>query len=425
MSVVVAVVLSLSSCADSDKDEQSISEEAVITKFALMGNDTIEGYSFVVDSDSMVIYNPDSIEYGLGVDSLYAVINPTFYKVWVNDTVDFYLFDTLWMNFEQSVWYTVVAADEKTEATYELRINRHTVDPDTMVWNGVASQVYRGVSTAERAVAMGDRLVYMVEVDGAVSVYVSSDGRVWDESVPEGLPAGADLRHAVAMDSSVCVTAGGRLYESADGLKWLEREMDVMVDRLLFAMNGVLYAVVTEGESQVLVSRDGGVWSRVAALPYDFPVRGEAVTVAKNPAGVYRAFVVGGMDAAGKCLSSVWSTENGAYWSNLTSGSTGVTPRAYAGVAQYANHLMLFGGRDADGKVVGDELWSKDYGLTWESTAETKVVLPQLYVRRYDLSVVPLQDGSLYLIGGRASDDTSIADVWRGVHYASLPGFVE
>ena len=76
-------------------------------KFLNLGdNDSIKGigdYAFVIDNDSMLIYNSDSIDYGTRIDSLGFVITPRFSSVYVNDTIDLYDKDKLWQLYRMSL----------------------------------------------------------------------------------------------------------------------------------------------------------------------------------------------------------------------------------------------------------------------------------------------------------------------------------
>ena len=413
------------SCLEDKKVKDPISETAKITNFSLKGNDTVKKYVFSINQDSLLIYNADSMPMNTRIDSLYAVIKPKFHKVYINDSIDLYKFDTLWLNFENEIRYTVVAADKKTEATYRLQINRHTVDPDTMVWEGVNSEIFSGVATDERVLLMRDTMVYITHIGGNINVRKSVDGKVWRNVAVSGLPTTietADCYHAVSSGEKLYMTIDSTLYTSADAAKWTAVETSSTVDRLLYYMDGVLYGVIIEEGSQQLAALEGNTWNMKTTLPSSFPVGGEAVCVGLSPTRTSRVFVLGGIDAEGNCLSSTWSTENGSYWSNLSPGEPRFTPRSHAAIAQYASHLMVFGGRNTGGAVVSDEMWSKDYGMNWD-TISVKMALPQMYVRRYDHSAVVTSGGMIYLVGGRASDDTQIADVWRGINYASMPGF--
>lgn len=424
---MVFLMLFAISCKQESSNTNVISEEAVITSFYLYSDSInyIDDYSFTIDNDSMLIYNYDSIAYGTEIDSLAFVLNPRFHKVYINDSIDYYSLTSIYLDFTKEVKFTVVAADKTTSADYRVRVNVHQVDPDTFIWKNVNSKVFEGDASTAKAVYVNERFVYLAVVDGELVVNESVDGASWTSIVPTGLDvdlAKLDLNNLVATEDCMYAEEGGRLYKSVDGTAWsVVDATGVEVDRLLFAMNGKVYAITATGSVAQL---DGTEWSDLGALPAGFPVEGGAVLVADAPSGKGRVFVVGGIDKDGNYLSSVWSSEDGVYWSDMTGGKEQFTPRAYAAVAQYGEGLMLFGGIAEGGeKVVDDaQLFSKDYGMTW-SEPKAKSVVDSLYVPRYEHSAIVTPEGYVYLVGGRASAEGTINDVWQGLNYASLPGF--
>ena len=416
----------LTSCLESSTSTTAVSDEAVITNFYLY-NDSIEGisdYKFLIDEDSMLIYNYDSIDYGTRIDSLAFAITPRFHAVYINDTLDFYAATSVFLDFTNEVKITVVASDEKTSADYRVRVNVHTVDPDTFIWNGVKSEVFAGYAQTEKALWFNGRLLYFAVVDNDLVVNESVDGVNWNALTVSGFDvdyASADLNYLVGTEDFIYYFVDGELYKSADGETWTSEVITgIAVEHLLFAMNGKIFGVTEENG---IVRLDGGMWTDLGSLPSSFPVEGAAMMVAPAPSGRERAFVVGGIDVNGRFLSSVWSSEDGSYWSDMSGGKELFTPRAYAAMAQYGDGLMLFGGVGSNDTVVGDaQLYSKDFGLNW-GEPKAKSEISDMYLPRYGHSAVVTPAGYIYLIGGRASSATSVNDVWMGLNYASLPGF--
>ena len=421
----VLFLLLLVSCNKNDNN-LVISEEAEITSFYLY-SDSIEGiedYVFTIDNDSMLIYNYDSIDYGTRIDSLSFVLNPTFSAVYINDTLDYYDLTEVYLDFTNKVKFTVVAADEEISADYWVQVNVHQVDPDTFIWKGVKSEVFAGEALSAKTVCLGEKMIYMAVVGDRLLAYESEDGARWTALMPVGLDvdlAGVDLNRLVAADDYLALYVDGKLYKSEDGVEWgVVETSGVEVDQLLFAMDNVVYGVMASGN---IARLNGTEWIDLGALPSNFPVEGGAVLVADAPAGKARVFVVGGIDKDGEYLSSVWSSEDGAYWSDMTGGKEQFTPRAYAAVAQYGEGLMLFGGVTEDAKVAEDaQLYSKDFGLNW-GEPKAKSEIDSVYLPRYEHSAVVMPKGYIYLIGGRTSAEGTINDVWQGLNYASIPGF--
>ena len=420
------LMLFATSCLDSGGTSSTlISEDAVITSFYLY-NDSIEGisdYDFTIDDDKKLIYNYDSITYGTRIDSLSFVINPRFSAVYINDSI-VYKSSAVYLDFNKDVKITVVAADEKTSADYYVEVNVHKVDPDTFVWKCVSSDVFVGEASSAKSVYFGEKLIYMAVVNNRLVAYESGDGVDWSAVEPKGIDVDLtmlNLNYLVATDDYLYVLVNGELYQSADVATWtLVETSGEEAEYLLFGMGNKIYGITA---NRNLVCLNGSEWMDLGVLPSNFPVEGGAVLVAAAPSGKDRVFVLGGIDAEGNYLSSVWSSEDGVYWSEMTGGVEQFTPRAYAAVAQYGEGLMLFGGKGESGAVVKDaQLYSKDFGLNWEEP-KAKSVIDSLYVPRYEHSAVVTPAGYIYLIGGRVSSEASVNDVWMGLNYASLPGF--
>lgn len=415
----------LTSCLEGSTSSTIVSEEAVITNFYLY-DDSIKGisdYVFLIDNDSMLIYNYDSIDYGTRIDSLGFVITPRFHAVYINDTLDFYSMSSVVLDFTKEVKITVVASDEKTSADYRVRVNVHTVDPDTFIWKGIKSEVFAGYAQTEKALWFNGKLMYFAVVDNDLVVNESVDGVAWS-ALASDLDidfASADLNYLVGTEDFIYYFTDGELYKSADGVTWTSEVITgIAVEHLLFAMNGKIFGVTEENR---IARLDDGMWTDLGRLPSAFPVKGAAMMVAPAPSGKERVFVVGGVDASGRLLSSIWSSEDGTYWSDMSGGKEMFSPRAYAAMAQYGGGLMLFGGVGSDDVVVKDaQLYSKDFGLNW-GEPKAKSVIGDMYLPRYGHSAVVTPTGYIYLIGGRASSELSVNDVWMGLNYASLPGF--
>lgn len=428
---LIVVAIGMSSCLNSNNGV-TYSEDAEITTFRLYSpsSDSVYNYYFTVNQDKATISNSDSLPYLTRVDSLYPVLSPNFVKVMLNDSIPYSAKDSIFLNFKDPVTIEVWSENKKKSKKYTITVNVHQVDPDTFIWEGLKTQVFPQPTLSERVFYLDSNFVYLTLFDTGFDIYFSDNGVDWVQSNKNSLYPDFDLsslnlREGCAYnDSTIYIYQKGSLYVTSDGLIWDKRAVDE-VENLLFVMNGTLYAVKdVNGVSSIVRYNGSNGWNAVAAVPSGFPLSGYSILVSRSPSGAERAYVLGGVDADGAFLSSLWSTENGSYWSNLISGRNQFSPRADALLVQYANGLMLFGGRDENGVLTTQrQLFSKDYGLTW-TTPDSKMQIPSLYAPRYAASGVVSAGGFLYLIGGRGSDNTSIQDVWRAIAYISMPGFV-
>ena len=427
---LLSFLIGLNSCLENNNGV-TYSEDAEITTFRLYSpsSDSVYQYYFTINQDNGTISNTDSLPYLTRIDSLYPVLSPTFIKVMLNDSIPYQAKDSIFLNFAEPVTIEVWSENKKKSKKYTITVNVHQVDPDTFIWEGIKTQIFGRPTVSERAFYPDSSFVFLAAFESEFNIYFSQDAVNWRESnalLPDFDLSTLNLRENCAYnDSTIYIYQNGNLFITTNGLQWEKRAVSA-VNSLLFSMNGNLYALQdVDGETKVVVYDGNNGWNVVTTAPTGFPVSGYSILVSRSPSGAERAFVLGGIDADANFLSSLWSTENGSYWSNLTSGRNQISPRADALLVQYANGLMIFGGRDENGVLTEQRhLFSKDYGLTWKYP-DSKMEIPSLYAPRYAASGLVSSSGILYLIGGRGSENTSIQDVWRAISYISMPGFVK
>ena len=129
---LVAISSFFISCLDSDV---TYSNNPHVATFSIQSDTLVPGIEntvFTVDTLSKKIYNADSVTYGAKVTKLVPTI--TFCKgaskILVNG-VEWNSTDSL--DFSSPLTMTFVATDGKTSVDYEVRLNKHTVNPDQII----------------------------------------------------------------------------------------------------------------------------------------------------------------------------------------------------------------------------------------------------------------------------------------------------
>ena len=256
-------------------------------------------------------------------------------------------------------------------------------------------------------------------------LYQSMNGQLWTEFSVTGLPFNCDLDGFVTTKDDILVVYQQNMYRSTNGTTWTkDTTPSEQLSRILFEMNDKLYVLgTTDGTNRVIFeSSDQINWVNLGTVPEDFPNTGFSVWVDAAPSGKMHAFVLGGRTVSGSLLSSVWSTENGFYWANLTAEKEWFTPREKASVIQYGDGLMMIGGSNGSETLTDKQWFSPDYGLTWEE-ADSKTLLPDLFIPRFGQSVIVDEENYIYIIGGQTSN-TFLRDIWKGRKNSSMPGFL-
>lgn len=420
----------------------TISEGTTINHLRMLSpfDSNVKSYVFTIDTVNNLIYNKDSLAYGTRIDSLAPVITPIFNTCMIDGETSLYEKDTVYVDFTKEHTLTVTSVGDKKSRTYKIWVNVHQVNPDTIEWDFIGELPSDNI-TRDKCITTEEGILYwLMDKGGKLAVLSGTNGNQWSEFTTEGITESVDkidIEHAVAHNEEVCMMARMTLISSNQNDGWSSKETtsSIKIEHLLFSLNKSLFAL---GEGNKILRLNGTNWEEAVTMPAGFPVRGESVSKGKSPSGRWQIMVACGIDEEGNYLSNVWSTEDGSYWVKLTQKDLLITPRANAGMVQYAYGLILFGGTDKDGNMVNDYcLFSKDYGMTWQKTGEVFSVdsATQLLVaRRENLSVVPTADGYVIVTGGTYYYPTGQGipprkkskkanDIWKGINYASLPGF--
>ncbi len=422
---LLALIFCVIGFAACDTETQSEKTLTTVTSFKLKNGyksktDTIfrlQNYKFVIDTVTMTIYNEDSLPYQCRLDSLIPVITGTAEYLYINDTIKY---DYRAKNFKPDTFdlsqpFVITAFAEKKgiTKTYTLELRVHQIDPELYVWEGLNSEIYNIDATNEVMKTFDQSLWLFVESSTGVSALQSADGKQWTRFATTGFPQGADIRTMVNWKETLYLYHDNKLYTSTDATTWsVKAPGNGTITKLLFEMNGKLYAQAIEsGTSTLYATTDGSTWEMVATLPSNFPVSGAGIWRDTTLTGAQRAYVVGGRNANGQLLNSVWCSENGEYWANMISRDW-FTPREDVAVVQYDSVLMMFGGRDDNGLVSDVQLVSPDFGVTWRAPRNDENISP-LFTPRYAANVATDNRFFLYVVGGR-NESRFIKDAWRG-----------
>lgn len=470
----------LSSCnKDSDSTVYQDPVNLAVTEFSLIAdskNPGLDSVYFSIDLEHGVIFNADSLRKGTRINKVVPKITfsgEVSEAVFVmsggttrEGEVDFRENPTDSIDFTGDVTLRVKAANGTIGTSYRVKVNVHTMDTDTLMWNDIN---YMGISTrlpdpkAMKTVRCGDKVVSLVsEKDGTYtrSVPTSLTDFTW-EVTRVSLPFTPDVHTLSASGETLWVLdSEGRLWKgdaymsswSDTGEMWtamIGTYNDTAVG--LTARNGIEYF------AQYPLS---GL--NVKEVPDDFPVEGFSnfVTLSNKWTSSPVAFFTGGVMAdSGRSLSNATWAFDGAEWIRLSSG--GIPALEGASIIPYYNFRpsaqgnsmieypvwMLIGGRLADGDFNRTVYISYDNGVNWARGA-TSLQLPKeipsmIYCdnvvaeieKSYDIAagwqsvsrrpqrVSYKVDGTvitwgcpyIFLFGGYEADGRLNTNVWRGV----------
>jgi hypothetical protein len=429
-----------------DETDYIVSDDAQITSFSI-SHDSIAilaKMKFSIDQVGQEgkIYNYDSLPYltniyervkvtytsGSGVSYLMTVVNGD--TVWVasGDSVD----------VSSPVQFTVFAPTGEKKKEYRLTVNIHQIDPDSVQYTQVATN--NEFLNNEHKIVKLQGVYYafvrvqippVSEFESNIGLYQSTDMENWESVSMNGFPNDADIKGIQGVEISTegtdksrlfAYTAAGDLYVSWDEVaNWHKVETEYPVVSVLGYLKPVAVREEKEGRIAFIVKKDGvPVFAFSETLlefkygetvPEDFPLSGFSVINNENG----DITLVGGKSQAGKDLNTVWSTETGLYWSNLSSNPQGNLPVVEGSAFAYNDkEIWYIGGKSVEDQTYNKEIYySSDGGLVWKAK-ETKAQFPAEFSLRTDASVIVDKQGIFfYIIGGK--NQSALTDIWKGL----------
>lgn len=485
--MLTSIAVSCNSSSDTSGSSSYVaSSDVSITAFNLQSNSKVlsnlDSVFFSIDLERGLIYNADSLPVGTDVSRLLVNLeyNSAFSvefnvkngKVLQKDTTFAYSTSDS-VDFTGDVKLTIVAADQVTRRTYDVKVNVHKMKPDSMSWDRVARRdlpSLSGTVAEQRSVKYNDD-VYCLMVDKGRYVLAHGDNpatREWSKQ-ELALPFNPDVRSLTATDDAVYMldADNGTLYKSADFSSWTSC--------------GVMWKSISGAylDKVLGVADDGGVLKHAAypaisgfepyAIESGFPI---AKTSAMqtfttkwnlNPVGL----IIGGVDASGNVVGDVWGFD-GRTWGKVS--ERGVLPHSGMvlfpyftfetkttnwKVTEYSTWIAI-GGQLADGTMDNTVYVSRDNGVNWNrgdsliqmpsyiekvSCADVLVFNTELSASRSadEWTYMPspaipvwmmVDDGSamsraasstvkwecpyIYMFGGRNANGELINSIWRG-----------
>jgi len=433
LSILVSL---MASCLGNNGNDDIISiTDAEIIGFGL-SNDSMPDLvkvNFSIDQrgDSGLIYNYDSMAYqteirdsviifyqsGAGTDNVLNITGGD--SIWVKSG------DSI--SVSQPLIFKVYALDGKTTKLYKFQLNIHQVDPDSIQYFPVASDLPFLHAEDTKAVVFNNRFLVYSKIENEIRLSGSSDAINWTPDIVSGLPPNTMIKgiRSVA-DKLFAITDDGKLYVRYDLTddQWIPVNTpgSIKIKSILGYISagpkqpeGLSVVVETAGIHTFAFTNDLIHWEydsiSPTPIPDNFPLY-DFSSYSYQLMLTGRITVFGGVSSNGEVLNTVWSTENGRYWAKLNGAIKVFPPLEGANVFYYNKEFWLINGKSGI-DYNRDIYYSIDGGVTWQIKPE-KCRLPDDFPDRYGASLVTDKDNKhFYIIGGK--QETILTDVWKGV----------
>lgn len=448
IAVLLAALFSLVSCLDTNDGDYVYTDDSAVTAFSVTsakkavhvrasnGADSVyyttaslTAYKFVIDQQRCVIYNPDSLPYGVDPTKLLVSANSLnsgslVLKSMTSDSLS-YFSTTDSLDFSKPRELQVYSLSGAAVRKYEVRVNVHQEPADQFNWtklpNPTAFTNATGVKSFVVTTASGTTRRFLLASDGTTTTVYRADGdNAWTAATPNfnHTLAAETYRSAAVKHDTLFVCDNGVVMATTDGDTWTQQATaEAGVARIIAANPIRLYAYNNEGA--MLSSDDSGkTWKAAgmdesASLLPNGDIAYATLPLATNP-NAYRTLLIGLVPAASTTAFSVWGKidEGTAYSENqpwmfydhnsLNRHELPIMNNVSA--LAYDGKMMVVGN---DERVYLPAFYaSRDGGITWE--ADTVITSPLGFFVTGPYTVSVDKDHFIWFVSGKTGE------TWRG-----------
>ncbi len=381
IALIACALMSLgTACNKHDKNQYNPAE---LSYFGFDSFPEFKSYVFYIDNFGHKVYNVDSFPFKSDVDSLFPIIGTLSSNEKI--TID----GKAWKAKQYFDWssggpFELVnhSEDGKHKTTYQVYVNIHQVDPDSMR-SHLISNGYPTYEGSQKLLEKGNHLHHFhANTDQTLAHFHSSDGLTWTAaSAASGIEGSPKIASICAFqDSFYLINQTGSMFTSADFIAWKKCETDYKVIDLHGELRGrkhlsrnALVGIVEDSEGLRHFARYEQSWTLGDTVPADFPVREYASVQSTTITDVDFIVITTGLTKDGAYAESTWSTMDGLYWARISNAESNDLLLEGACMFYYDNALYLLGGKN-DGGSYHDLYISENHGISWKAT-DSKIQL--------------------------------------------------
>ncbi len=415
----------------------TLSSDAEITKFVLTANDSVmsdlDNVFFTIDQKNGKIYNADSLPVGTKFTKLLAGI--TFSSA-SKATIRYISKDSISYSSTDSIDFTnpftieVVAYDGLTKKEYDVRLNVHKQEPDSMQWNLLSSNIWPFEYNSSKTVHFNGKFLTYFKNSLSYSLHSSPDnnGIQWNSESLNGFPPMANINSIVTFNGALYITTNdSQLYKSTDGQNWVLATSETGFVTLLGVIkdhNGSERLIAEKKSNNIYFlanSTNGQTFNPCgdASLPNDFPIS-DFATITNPGAKSNKLSIIGGTAPNGSILSSLHQM----YWdkygfhcgyninSNDIDGYNGFANRKGA-MAYYYDGKMVVSCGNSNNTIYNDVYTSIDNGVSWKRQ-NSLINLPANFRSRANASTYIDANNFVWVFGGNGNGNVLVKEVWKG-----------
>ena len=368
----------------------------------------LEDVIFTVDTTLCVIYNEDSVSHKCDFSRVLPIIDTyqTVNSLSINDK-KWNFMDSINMN--EPIVVKIVAGNKKREATYTITINKHTIEPDSIIWKSSYINEYN-INSIKSFSYNNNIYVFLSNKNSETKIYSSNNGDIFNQ-VASFSDLSLNFNKSVIYNGK-CIASSidnKSLYyldlsDTNAGFNSIELPENSEIIDLWGVLNNKLYCTL-QSDAPHYMSYNGSEWTEETCnMLNELTAVGTAKINNKNT-----LYIISG-SLNGKLTNNVLATQDGNYWINTINQADTLLyePVKDASVVDYYDYFYLLGGTNDEGKTP-TSYYSRNDGYTWEELKSFQRPANNFSAKENMSSCQ--QDDYIYIFN---SSNTSRLEVWKG-----------
>ena len=431
-SVLVVILLFLSSCLNTSTDNVEYSPDAQIYAFSLSSrSDTaalMTATQFTIDQINGRIFNKEPLPYLFHVDSAllslrgsstYIPLSQVMLTLDEDSTFLWQSSDSVAINRLSMI--TTTAPDGVTKKEYRFELNIYQEDPYILTWQNLGNDYLPALSLSQKTIPLNGRLItYYLTAERIEAVMTDAgDNLVWSPLNLVGLPATTDLSAVTVTDEGVFAldSVANTVYLSSDGIVWDAVSSDLNVQAIYGTLpttgeGKLLLAVKQDERLRFAVTTDFTEVVMMNNLPEQFPLSAFSAVQVDDPASysIKHLLLAGGKATDNTFSNRIWILQQKEELISWIFSRVPESLTLQGSSLFYYDSKPYLMAASAEKNIL---YLSDNYGLDWEQSGENQA-FPAEFPLRTNASVSTDSENYIWIFGGISSQQTQIADVWRG-----------
>ncbi len=400
--------LILSSCK---KDNLKNYSNPHITSFYFNKHEKIEGIEkikFTVDTTACIIYNKDSASFNCDFSRVLPVVST--YETLSSISINGYGWNRVdSIDMRAPITISTVGGNKKRSATYTVILNKHKVEPDSIIWSKTSINE-NNITSIKSSTYNNVIYLFFTNNSGETKIYSSNTGNNF--SLIYNI---SDLNlnfNKSTIKNEKCLVASGDnkslyyidLTNITSGFSPIELPESSEIIDLWGIINNKLFATI-KSDSPKYMSYDDTSWVEEKCNMLDeLTTIGSAKLCNDNS-----LFVISG-SINDNLTNNVLATQDGNYWINTINQADTLLyePVNNACVVDYYDYFYLLGGTKKDG-TTPNCYYSKNDGYSWNQLKSYQRPAKD-FTAKVNMTACALND-YIYMFNCNSSSNI---EIWRG-----------